>query len=191
MKNITHTGLAADIHGDNIKAGWWSNLKTGESTIETRNRPEILMLIVSELSEAAEGFLDNLPDDKLPDFPMFDVELADAAIRAYDLLGADHKNVDYNDAVETAYGEFEKGNGVLEDLMKIVNIVSRAMEAYRKGRTAQYQEQLVILLGSIYEMSQLYGSHSLVEMIERKRNINKTREDHKVENRLKDDGKKF
>jgi len=43
---LSHTQLAHQIHADNIKAGWWSDLKTGDSIIHTRNRPEILMLIV-------------------------------------------------------------------------------------------------------------------------------------------------
>lgn len=191
MTNITHTGLAADIHGDNIKAGWWSNLKTGESTIETRNRPEILMLIVSELSEAAEGHLCGINDDKLTEYRMLDVELADAAIRTYDLLGVDAVGIDFNDTVRIAGDQFVQGRSVLEDLMKIVNIVSRAMEAYRKNKTNDYQNSLACLLGTIYTMAKFYGSHDLSELIELKRNFNKTREDHKVENRLKDDGKKF
>ena len=47
--------LCQEIHEDNVKAGWWTDPKTGQSIKETRNVPEMLMLIVSEVSEAMEG----------------------------------------------------------------------------------------------------------------------------------------
>ena len=188
---LSHTQLARQIHADNIKAGWWSDLKTGDSIIHTRNRPEILMLIVSELSEAAEGWLGSLSDDKLPQYPMFDVELADAAIRTYDLLGCDAGTVGFDGAVHAADLDFGDGCCRVSDLMRLVNIVSAAMEAYRKGRTVQYQEALFELLGSIFAMSEIYGTHDLYDVIESKRNFNRDRSDHKPENRKAADGKKF
>jgi len=64
---------------------WWRSLETGEPI--TRNVGELLMLTVSELSEAMEGHRKNLYDDKLPTRPMFEVELADAIIRISDYAG--------------------------------------------------------------------------------------------------------
>ena len=84
---IDIVGLCRDIHADNQSAGWWTNLATGEPL--DRNRAEILMLIVSELSEASEGREQGLQDDKLPHLPMWQVELADTAIRLGDIIGAD------------------------------------------------------------------------------------------------------
>lgn len=72
--------LAKQAHKANEK--WWRNPATGEP-IE-RNRPEMLMLIVSELAEAMEGERKDLMDDKLPHRPMAEVELADAIIRIFD-----------------------------------------------------------------------------------------------------------
>lgn len=46
-----------------------------------------LALIHSEVSEALEGDRKNLMDDKLPQYKMQDVELADAVIRIFDLAG--------------------------------------------------------------------------------------------------------
>ena len=46
------------------------------------------MLAVSELAEAMEGARKGLKDDKLPDCEMLEVELADCAIRVFDLAGA-------------------------------------------------------------------------------------------------------
>jgi NTP pyrophosphatase (non-canonical NTP hydrolase) len=45
----------------------------------------MLMLSVSELSEAMEGHRKDLNDDKLPHRKMFEVELADCVISIFDL----------------------------------------------------------------------------------------------------------
>lgn len=65
---------------------WWIDLKTGERL--SRNKGELLMLIVSEIAEAMEGERKNLMDDKLPHRKMAEVELADALIRIFDYAGA-------------------------------------------------------------------------------------------------------
>lgn len=85
-------------HGAAKTSGWWTNLATGEDTTAKQaatpykelrfSVPEKLMLIVSEVSEGMEGFRKNLQDDKLPQYKMLDVELADAYIRIMDLAGA-------------------------------------------------------------------------------------------------------
>lgn len=82
--------FAADCHAASRKAGWYTNPTTGEPL--KRNVPEMLCLIHSEISEAMEGYRKDLPDDKLPQRPMVEVELADAMIRIGDLatyLGCD------------------------------------------------------------------------------------------------------
>lgn len=84
-------------HGASVSAGWWLDLKTGESLrdqIRGGSRygkalfAEKLTLIHSEISEAMEGHRKGLQDDKLPHRPMAEVELADAVIRIFDLAGA-------------------------------------------------------------------------------------------------------
>lgn len=67
------------------KSGWWHNLKTGEKL--DRNKPEMICLMHSELSECMEGVRKELPDDKLPHRSMEEVELADTLIRIFDYAG--------------------------------------------------------------------------------------------------------
>ncbi len=78
---------AQNIHGRNVTAGWWTDIKSKESTLTTTNRAELLMLLASEVSEAYEGICNKLFDDKLPHLKMFDAELADVAIRLFDIAG--------------------------------------------------------------------------------------------------------
>jgi NTP pyrophosphatase (non-canonical NTP hydrolase) len=67
------------------EAGWWHDLNTGEKL--QRNKGEMLMLMVSEIAEAMEAVRKNLMDDKLPDRPGVEVELADCVIRIADYCG--------------------------------------------------------------------------------------------------------
>lgn len=101
--------LCQDVHEANIK--WWVDLESGLPL--KRNVAEMLMLVVSELAEAAEdspqynlllmevvkslsrameGHRKAKMDDKLTWRKMFEVELADAVIRIFDIsagLGLD------------------------------------------------------------------------------------------------------
>lgn len=73
--------LAKDVQECNEK--WWIDIHTGEKI--DRNRGELLMLAVSELSEAMEGDRKNRIDDKLPQYKQFDVEVVDCLIRLLDI----------------------------------------------------------------------------------------------------------
>lgn len=78
--------LNQQCHGAAVASGWWNDPKSGESI--QRNTGEMLMLIVSEVSEGMEGHRKGLKDDKLPHRDMLEVELADAVIRIFDLAGS-------------------------------------------------------------------------------------------------------
>lgn len=92
--------LQAEVHSDNLKAGWWTDLTTIPEQADLVRHvrqgtrlgkalvAEKLCLVHSEVSEAMEGARKNLQDDKLPHRKMLEVELADAVIRILDLCGA-------------------------------------------------------------------------------------------------------
>lgn len=199
---IDVVGLCRDIHADNQSAGWWTDLATGESILATRNRAEILMLCVSELSEASEGREQGLQDDKLPHLPMWQVELADTAIRLGDVIGADVLPA-YDDerlaAFNETYGDPDLSrlaDGLLADesfdvqLMWTVNVLSCAMEGHRKGKTEVYNGSLLNALGYVLSLGRVHN-FDLLDVIAQKRAYNAQRADHKIENRKADDGKKY
>ena len=67
---------------------WWRDPVTKEPI--TRNDGELLMLMVSEISEAMEAHRKNAMDDKLPHRKGLEVELVDCLIRIFDYAG-EHK----------------------------------------------------------------------------------------------------
>ena len=75
--------IQSSIHAQNVSVGWWDDTPDVDARV-----PEKLCLVHSEISEAMEGHRKNLMDDKLPNRPMVEVELADAVIRILDLGGA-------------------------------------------------------------------------------------------------------
>lgn len=83
-------------------SGWHTDINTGQ--LKDRNKGEMLMLIVSEVSEAMEGERKSLMDDHIKHRPMAEVELADAVIRimnycgrwGYDIEGAINDKMAYN-----------------------------------------------------------------------------------------------
>ena len=170
------------IHQANVKAGWWSNPHTGESILETRNRPEMLCLIGSELIEAHTDGMQ--PDGHLPEYPAFHVEIADTAIRILDLAGADQ--IDLVGGIPAVV----IGNPT-NDLMSVMTlIVGHALEGYRKSNTELYHRSIRDAYATLFSIAEVY-EFDLIEVIEAKAEYNSRREDHKIENRLKDGGKKI
>lgn len=84
-------------HGASLNAGWWHDEAGNHLADNPMTVPVKLCLVHSEISEAMEGHRKKLMDDKLPNRPMIEVELADALIRICDLAGA--LNLDLGGAV--------------------------------------------------------------------------------------------
>lgn len=82
------TNMVEYFHRVNKEAGWWTDPHTGE---DLSKNPYVITtkmaLIHSEISEAVEAFRKNKMDDHLPQRKGVEVELADLAIRLFDLCG--------------------------------------------------------------------------------------------------------
>lgn len=104
--------LSKSIYEHNSEVGWWDDLeklrRLKDQILDSSNltegykseilndinksidliKTQKLALTHSEISEALEGLRKDLKDDHLPQYDMFEVELADAIFRILDLAGA-------------------------------------------------------------------------------------------------------
>lgn len=79
MENVCHR--LAD------QAGWWDDFAAGHEAYRRQWIAAKLALVHSEVSEALEGHRKGKMDEHLPHRTSFEVELADAVIRIFDLAG--------------------------------------------------------------------------------------------------------
>lgn len=159
----------ADCHARNVKAGWWTDLATGKPM--KRSVGELFMLFVTEISEAYDAWLTGEPDDKLPQFPGLGVELGDLQIRLADFAGA------LLAGSIVANSETDNpGDAMFREVCEI----ARRYESIRKTDAAKGGE----------ETGDFIPSADVGEMVVAKLEFNANRPDHKIENRLKEDGKR-
>lgn len=165
--------LAARVHVLNRK--WWPE------DINDRNKGEISMLIVSELTEAMEGERKDLMDDKLPHRKMAEVECADTAIRVFDVMGAFDYKFDENPPVGIKLDTDNRA----ELLYGIVGILAC-------GGLLQLSSEQVFsaVIISLERYCNKFG-YDLYGALEEKLEYNKHREDHKEEVRAQAGGKKW
>lgn len=163
-----------DVHGRNVKAGWWTDLAT--NLPKKRSVGELFMLFVTELAEAYEAYAGGaageiVMDDKLPHLPGLAVELGDLEIRFADFCGALQagKIVAFTDTTNPGARMFEE-----------VCQIARHYEAIRKTDAAIGEPEA----GEALEPQDVAGA--IIEKLA----FNANRSDHKIENRLKEDGKR-
>lgn len=87
LRSIASNTLMGVCHSQAKVMGWWDEYFAMPEQYQKYWVASKLMLITSEVSEAMEGHRKGVNDDHLPDRPMLEVELADAAIRIFDLAG--------------------------------------------------------------------------------------------------------
>lgn len=160
----------SDVHERNVKAGWWTDIETGEP--KKRNLGELLILFVTEMAEAFEAWEQQCQDDKLPDHPGFGVEMGDLAIRFADLAGAAMAGrllLPGGDAINP-------GERMFREVCEIAwryEAIRKTPQAVGEPETADHMPPMDIAV-----------------MIDHKLAFNANRPDHKIENRLKEDGKR-
>lgn len=108
-------------HAAARSAGWYNDPQTGHTI--TRNVPEMLALIHSEVSEMLEGYRKRKMDDHLPHRLAIEVEAADVLIRMFDLSGYLGLDLDAAVAEKMAY------NALRED-HKLMNRVKPGGKAF-------------------------------------------------------------
>lgn len=184
------------IHALNHR--WWHD-EAGNRL--DRNKGELLCLIHSEISEAAEGELTGKLDDHLPLRLMAEVEMADASIRIYDYA----EGFGYD--LQAATNELEMSGwdmGTAAHSEWAINIalihmhISVAMEGERKSTsetvaltsrpTAEVNLAKALLLIARY--CELHG-YDLAGATEEKLAYNAKRQDHTYEARAQTNGKKW
>lgn len=170
--------LAKRIHKLNHK--WWH---TPDGKRLDRNRGELLMLVITELSEAVDGIRKDLMDDKLPHRKMEEVEMADAVIRLLDYAGG------FGLKLSETYGlrpNIERKSNKSEQILKIVMRVG----SVNNPIVVDPSYWITISIRAVEEYCRVYRL-DLWGAVEEKLKFNRTRKDHTHEARAAKNGKKF
>ena len=174
---MTLLELQTMIHERNKAVGWWD---------EERPFSTFVCLFHSELSKAMEGGRKGLMDDHLPQYPMFQVELADFVIRCMDWLGSKNAN---------EYGKIKYPEGYTRRI-STCSFLANLHKAVSKCLVAVQDEpdpDAELMLSATIEFCFNYANNNnfnLHQIILEKVEYNKHRADHKRENRQGEVGQK-
>ena len=174
---MNYREIANEIHDQNVKAGWWD-----EHLDNKRARYKTAMaLCSSELSEALEGARKSLMDDHLPQYRMFEVEIADTIIRVLDLAGALEISLNSVDELKDEFVEqfAEEGYTIPEQIFEAKATLDRRQRACIRR-----------MLAASLAIADFNGIN-IWKIVAEKRAYNASRADHKRENRAAAGGKAF
>ncbi len=168
MKNLFERCII--VYKANKEKGFWSNSRTLDDVCE---------LIMSEVTESLEGKRKDLPDDKIPEYPMDAMELADVIIRCMDALGgwiagelicvtsyekySQDKKVDFNNIYDELHISCDR-------LMDIMRAVSDSSKGHTPIELLEVIKMCNFLLGDWYGVK-----YDIEEMIQKKLSFNSTR----------------
>ena len=174
--------LSKSIHAHNVSAGWWPKGRCPYQTIQ---------LINTEVAEATEGDRKDLMDDKLTHRKMEEVELADTLIRLLDFGGKydytyTHKGLQFpliNAFYTNAARHFAISCCICD--------FGKAFYVDAKNEKKDLMEHLYgVCIEAVLQCASVSG-YDIETTLEEKLEVNKTRADHKIENRQKANGKSY
>jgi hypothetical protein len=185
--------MASIIFEQNKAVGWWDD--------PDRCKLTILQLVNTEIAEATEGERKNLMDDKLPHRRMGEVELADALIRILDFAG--RYNIKFENVLDNSFGDIAMEISMLPTIgarhlvctALVCNFSTFFLDEYfEKLETCEVNSELshfysLIIIGLCQTAKT--QDYDIIAAMSEKLEFNKTREDHKRENRALENGKKF
>jgi len=181
---------ARDVHHQAVSAGWWTDIESGETLIGKRDFIGMCGLIVTEITEAYDGYRTNSMDDKLPHRQQIEVELADAFIRMADTsIGCGLDLEAGLLAVGPGFVPFEPLATTEEYLLQIIGYVSYSIEGHRKRDFVKREKNMAKAMFAVMVLGVNMGL-DIRGAVAEKSAFNAVRPDHKLENRLKDGGKK-
>lgn len=177
---------ALEVYEDNVKVGWWDD--------PDRCLFTTMQLISTEVAEATEGVRKTLHDTHLPDRPMEEVEYADALIRTLDLGGKLQLSYDNNArAHRWCKEEHTVGFQQLGINASIIKFAEAYMDYLHDDGSIYHALLEQCYSDVVASIVQVAKNRELLvfEAMDEKREYNKTRADHKRENRAKINGKQF
>lgn len=165
---------AAHIHELNLK--WWQNVDGSPKDLDKGER---FMLMVSELAEAMEGDRKDLMDDKLPQYKMLYVELADTVIRVLDSGHVYGWNFDDNSIWQTLDTAPKTMGGKLLNIVDLLLDLARAEILYDFDRATKN----VLAFNIVVCCTELASASDFWQIVYEKLLFNWTRADHAHANR--------
>lgn len=180
-RRMTLLELQTAIHKQNVEAGWWD---------KPRSFSVLTNLIQTEISEAVEADRCDLMDDKLVSYKGMPVECADACIRMYDVLSSlDNEDFQGNGVVMFLLDHHLGDNHYLLALASWC--ITNAWEEHElESDLVACKEYLVTAIHCLYGVIENYDIDPQF-LIREKMAYNRTRADHKKENRAKPHGKAY
>ncbi len=177
------TDYATHVH--QLNHIWWHD---EEGNRLDRDAGEMCMLEISELAEGLEGARKSLFDDKLPQYPMLWVELADTAIRALDFAGAYSISIEHTKDWVYIYDNPKTIGAKLQNLVDMVNFQAINFEL---GPYTDVGNAIYHLISGCVQIATEDGCSDFWEIVYLKLCYNQTRADHTYAARKAAGGKKF
>jgi hypothetical protein len=146
------------------------------------------MLAVTEIAEATEGERKDIMDDHLPHRKMGEVELADALIRILDTGGALRLKYTSHTYQSIEGSIFKKHLYIVKSIIDLTDNFMKSLQ-YMNSYFPEVHKSYSRTIDYIVRTAE-FMDYDILSAMHEKLAYNKTRADHKLENRMKEGGKK-